>query len=94
MKLFNCSISFTCQRLVGRVVLYDTVVYTLQFILGIDDVYVKSGALNIEELPDNSFKNTLDAEAINIGLESKYQAECVRRYLWKRMMFIDPVSFS
>ena len=27
-----------------------------------------------------------------MGLESKYQAECVRTFLWKRLMFIDPVK--
>ena len=27
-----------------------------------------------------------------MGLESKYQAECVRIFLWKRLMFIDPVK--
>ena len=27
-----------------------------------------------------------------MGLESKYQAECVRTFLWKRYMFIDPVK--
>ena len=27
-----------------------------------------------------------------MGLESKYQAECVRTFLWKRFMFIDPVK--
>ena len=59
-----------------------------------DDVYVKSGALGIEELPENSFKTIIDGEAINIGLKSKYEAECVRKFLWKRMMFIEPVSFA
>ena len=59
-----------------------------------DDTYVKSGALTIEELPDNSFKNIMDGEACNIGLKSKYEAECVRKFLWKRMMFIEPVSLA
>ena len=59
-----------------------------------EDVYVKSGALAIEELPDNSFKNMIDGEAFNIGLKSKYKAECVRKFLWKSMMFIEPVSFA
>ena len=36
----------------------------------------------------------IDGEAINIGLKSKYEAECVRKFLWKRMMFIEPVSFA
>ena len=55
---------------------------------------VKSEVLNVEELPNNCWKETVDAEAVNIGLESKYQADCIRAFLWKRMMFIDPVSFS
>ena len=59
-----------------------------------EDVYVKSGALAIEELPDNSFKKMIDGEAFNIGLKSKYEAECVRKFLWKSMMFIEPVSFA
>ena len=53
---------------------------------------MKSGALNIDELPDKDFKDKLDSEAAYMGLESKYQAECVRTFLWKRLMFIDPVS--
>ena len=59
-----------------------------------EDVYVKSGALAIEELPVTSFKNMIDGEAFNIGLKSKYKAECVRKFLWKSMMFIEPVSFA
>ena len=55
---------------------------------------MKSGALAIEELPDNSFKSIMDGEACNIGLKSKYEAECVRKFLWKRMMFIEPVSLA
>ena len=34
----------------------------------------------------------MDSEAAYMGLESKYQAECVRIFLWKRLMFIDPVK--
>ena len=49
------------------------------------DVYVKSGALAIEELPDTSFKNIIDGEAFNIGIKgSKYMprgSECVRKIL-------------
>ena len=59
-----------------------------------DDPYVKSGALTVEELHSSTWKDTVDAEAAQIGLESKYQADCMRIFLWKRKMFIDPVSFS
>ena len=55
---------------------------------------MKSGALVIEELPDNSCKKMIDGEAFNIGLKSKYKAECVRKFLWKSMLFIEPVSFA
>ena len=68
--------------------------FKIKWILGMEDAYVKSGALAIEELPDNSFKNIMDGEACNIGLKSKYEAECVRKFLWKRMMFIEPVSLA
>ena len=55
---------------------------------------MKSRVLAIEELPDNSFKNMIDGEAFNIGLKSKNEAGCVRKFLWKSMMFIEPVSFA
>ena len=54
---------------------------------------MKSGALTVEELYPPGWKNTVDAEAAQIGLESKYQVDCLRIFLWNRMMFIDPVSF-
>ena len=34
---------------------------------------MKSGALTVEELPPTSYKDTVDVEAAQIGLESKYQ---------------------
>ena len=52
-----------------------------------------SGVLTIEELPPNGWKDTIDGEAAQIGLESKYQADCMRAFPWKRLMLIDPVSF-
>ena len=59
-----------------------------------DDPYVKSGALTVEELPPlQGWKDMIDNEAANIGLETKYQADCICVFLWKRLMFIDPVSF-
>ena len=53
---------------------------------------MKSGALSVDEFPSKDYKDKLDSEAAYIGLQSKYQADCVRTYLWKRLMFIDPVS--
>ena len=53
---------------------------------------MKSGALSVDDLLNKNFKDTLDKEAAYMGLESKYQAECVRTFLWKRLMFIGPVS--
>ena len=57
--------------------------------------YVKSGALTVARTapPPLSWKDIIDAEAAQIGLEGKYQADCMRAFLWKRVMFIDPVSF-
>ena len=47
------------------------------FVSAREDPYVKSGALSVDELPNNDFKGKLDSEAAYMGLESKYQAECV-----------------
>ena len=47
------------------------------FVSAREDPYVKSGALGVDELPNKDFKGKLDREAAYMGLESKYQAECV-----------------
>ena len=67
----------------------------INFIMTEDPYEVKSGALTvIEELPPGMTRIlTWMMRQHNIGLETKYQADCICAFLWKRLMFIDHVNF-